>query len=252
MAGFPGVFVLPALCFTIRNSELIEQLRLAFSQFEIRLIDESNFADPVNAPALYFIDWLMPGVAGLEMCRSLRDQVATRDVHITMLLDDDNDEQKKRALNAGADDYLIGPLTLEKLSGRLSLYGFQSKAKMGRHAISFGALEVDMTAFCARYEGNRIEMSPNELKLLAQFMENPDRALSRHDLIMMVGKDSGKIDGKTVDVWVGRLRKALRKHGGPDPIRSVKSVGYVFDSQILNSPQVRERPRKSEEASSFH
>jgi two-component system, OmpR family, phosphate regulon response regulator PhoB len=224
--------VLPTLCFTDNKAELLEQLRAVNAALEIRLVDETNLHESIDGPALYFIDWLLPGIAGIEICRSLRDKPSTRNAHITMLLDEDDNGLKKRALSAGADDYLISPLTLEKLSGRLSLYGFQSTLKTERRTLSCGALEVDLTAFSVRFDGRRVDVSPNELRLLTQFMENRDEALTRQNLIMMVGKDSDKIEEKTVDVWVGRLRKALRKQGAPDPIRAVKSVGYVFDSQV--------------------
>jgi two-component system phosphate regulon response regulator PhoB len=244
--------VLSTLCFTNINAELLDQLRTVGAGLEIRLIDETNLHEPIDGPVWYFIDWLLPGIAGIELCRNLRHNPSTRSAHITMLFDEDDDELKKRAINGGADDYMIAPLTIEKLSGRLSLYGFQATAKTGRRSLRCGLLEVDLTAFAVRYDGKGVDVAPNELRLLTQFLENRDEALSRPTLIKMVGKDSDKIDEKTVDVWVGRLRKALRTQGSPDPIRAVNSVGYVFDSLVLDNHGIQGKPEPIEDRYGAH
>jgi len=93
-----------------------------------------------------------------------------------------------------------------------------------------GELVVDLAAFAARWQGRVIALRPNEFRLLAHFVAHPDRVFSRADLIASLGKDGDLLDERTVDVWTGRLRRALREHGVPDPLRTVRSLGYVLDS----------------------
>lgn len=176
-----------------------------------------------------FVDWLLPDISGLEMCRRLREAPATRDGHITMVLEEPDTESRRRALRAGADDYVVGPLDPDTLLGRLSLYEQNGQAASNGMRISHGDLVVDSAAFQARYQGRLVVLRPNEFRLLAHFVGNPDKVFSRASLIGMIGKDSEQIDERTVDVWVGRLRRALKAHGVPDPLRTVRSMGYVLD-----------------------
>lgn len=198
----------------------------------VRLISISHSIPDVRIDGTVwcFVRWLLPEQSGLEMCRMLRDAATINAPHITMLLDSDDDDAKRRALNAGADDYLVGPATAPRILQRLKLY--RSNAK--RYApppngYVFGDLLIDPEGFQARFQGKRINLAPGEFRLLSHFAENADRVLTRRDLIELAGKDGRVIDERTVDVWVGRLRRALRGHGAPDPLRTVRSVGYVFD-----------------------
>jgi len=178
-----------------------------------------------------FVDWVMPECSGLEMCRRIRSSAETRDAHITMVLEPGADEARRRALDAGADDYVIGPLGVETILQRLGAASHENghQAEAGKRLRS-GELSVDLAAFQARFKGRPLPLRPTEFRLLAHFMENPDRVQSREALIETLGKDAGGIDVRTVDVWVGRLRRGLRAGGVPDPLRTVRSLGYVMDS----------------------
>lgn len=99
-----------------------------------------------------------------------------------------------------------------------------------RRRLRHGDLVVDLAAFAARWQGRVISLRPNEFRLLAHFVAHPDRVFSRADLIASLGKDGDLLDERTVDLWTGRLRRALREHGVPDPLRTVRTVGYVLDS----------------------
>ncbi len=188
----------------------------------------------VRGLSLCFIDWLLPTISGLEMCRQLRALPELADLHITMVLDEDNSDVRRRALRAGADDYLLGPLNLIKLADRLKTYcgGTQIKAKP---RLSHGALSVDLAAHHARWQGAVVPLRPTEFRLLAHFVEHPDQVFSRSALITVLGKDAAALDERTVDVWVGRLRRALRAHGVPDPLRTVRSYGYVLDGLAVEN-----------------
>lgn len=177
-----------------------------------------------------FVDWLLPEISGLEMCRRLRSAPATADSHITMLLDEDDSEARRRALRAGADDYVIGPLTIELLLDRLQGYRNAGAVSKVQPRLSHGDLTVDLAAQIARWRGAPLQLRPNEFRLLIHFVEHPDRVFSRTSLIAILGKQGETSDERTVDVWVGRLRRALKAHGVPDALRTVRSMGYVLDS----------------------
>lgn len=177
-----------------------------------------------------FVDWLLPDLSGLEMCRRLRDAPSTAHSHITMVLDDDDTDARRRALRAGADDYVVAPLTPDLLLDRLQHYRGTSPGPVPTTKLTHGGLTLDLGAHQARWNGRPVPLRPNEFKLLVHFVEHPDQVLSRTALIAELGKDSEIIDERTVDVWVGRLRRGLKAQGVPDPLRTVRSMGYVLDS----------------------
>lgn len=176
-----------------------------------------------------FVDWLCPTMSGLELCRRLRESEATRHAHLTMVLEEPNQEAKRRALLAGADDYLVGPLDALRLLERIESVGDKKEAP-ARTQLVHGAITIDAAAHQIRIQGKPVPMRPNEFRLLVHFMEHPDQVFSRSALIDRLGKDGEALDERTVDVWVGRLRRSLTAHGVPDPLRTVRSLGYVLDS----------------------
>ena len=182
-----------------------------------------------------FIDWVLDDMSGLEMCRRLRSDPRMADAHITIVLDGEDkaahDEDRRRALKAGADDYMIGPVDRHAMLDRVfALRSPRQQQRVGR-VIELGALTIDLRSLQARWGGERLVLRPNEFRLLRFFAENPDRVLSRQDLIAGLGKQEPPIDERTVDVWVGRLRRALQQAGAGQPLRTVRSLGYVFDSE---------------------
>ncbi len=176
-----------------------------------------------------FVDWLLPDISGLEMCRRLRAAAATAHSHITLVLDEDDSDARRRAMRAGADDYLVGPLSAELLLGRMQQHLPNMVGTKPQPKLEHGELMLDLAAHVARWQGNSFPLRPNEFRLLIHFIENPDQVFSRSSLIQTLGKDSNTIDDRTVDVWIGRLRRSLKSHGVPDPLRTVRSMGYVLD-----------------------
>lgn len=177
-----------------------------------------------------FIDWVMDDLSGLEMCRRLRADRRTADAHITLVLEGCDAEDKRRALAAGADDYMVGPVNRTSVLDRVLALGSGRAAMVSAKPFHLGDLEIDMPALQARWAGKPVALRPNEFRLLRYFAENADRVLARTDLIEGLGKQEPPIDERTVDVWVGRLRRALRSAGAGEPIRTVRSLGYVYDS----------------------
>lgn len=214
---------------TVPPPALLQGLKRRRPDLEVAPL-EMDQAGTATGPVWCFVDWLLPDRSGLEMVRTLREARATRDSHITMVLESGEPEDKRRALRAGADDYLVGPLDAERLLERLATYQAQPAAPAApRRKLAHGELMLDLTAHQVRYQGRLLTLRPNELRLLAHFLEHPDQVFSRAALIERIGKDEVS-DERTVDVWVGRLRRALVAQGAPDPLRTVRSAGYVLDS----------------------
>lgn len=184
----------------------------------------------VEGPMWAFVDWVMDDLAGLEMCRRLRADARTTDAHVTMVLEADDIEDRRRALKAGADDYMVGPLDRTAVLDRVLALQSQQQQRHATQRFELGDLSIDMAALQARWAGEPVALRPNEFRLLRYFAENPNRVLSRLDLIEGLGKQEPPIDERTVDVWIGRLRRALKAAGAGNPLRTVRSVGYVFDA----------------------
>jgi two-component system phosphate regulon response regulator PhoB len=216
---------------TFPEPPLIQGLRARRPDLQVKAFENGSLRNVPEAIGWCFVDWLLPDRSGLELVRELRETAATRSSHITMVLDSDDPDDKRRALRAGADDYLAGPLNAERLLERLDLYDPRPAAPTsGRGRIHHGALVIDPAAHQVRYGGKLLTLRPVELKLLAHFVEHPDQVFSRSALLSRIGADGEARDERTVDVWVGRLRRALLAQGAPDPLRTVRAAGYVLDS----------------------
>lgn len=183
----------------------------------------------VDGPMWAFVDWVMDDLSGLEMCRRLRADPRTQDAHITVVLEDDIAEDRRRALRAGADDYIVGPVDRTVILDRVLALQADGGARMAARKFERGDLTIDMTALQARWAGQPIDLRPNEFRLLRFLAENANCAMTRAELIGGLGKQEPAIDERTVDVWVGRLRRALRAAGAGHPVRTVRSIGYVLD-----------------------
>jgi two-component system phosphate regulon response regulator PhoB len=175
-----------------------------------------------------FVDWVLPDRSGLELCRRLRCDPQTEAAHVTMVLEDDEADTKRRALRAGADDYLIGPIDRQAVLDRvLSVQLPVSDQPM--RTLRLGDLSLDLSALQARWKDKAVPLMPNEFRLLRYLMEQPGQVFSRAQLIAALGKQGQPIDERTVDAWVSRLRRALRDAGAGYPLRTVRSLGYVLD-----------------------
>ena len=198
-------------------------------RFTFDRIDGEGPRRLLEGPMWAFVDWVMEDMAGLEMCRRLRADPRTEEAHITMVLEEDDPEDRRRALRAGADDYVVGPLTRNAVLDRVLAVQSRGGVRHSANRIEQGPLLIDLAALQARWKGEPISLRPNEFRLLRFFAENANRVLSREDLINGLGKREPPIDERTVDVWVGRLRRAIKAAGGGNPLRTVRSMGYVFD-----------------------
>lgn len=177
----------------------------------------------------FFLDWVLEDLSGLELCRRIRSSPQTCNSRITIVLPENNQSMRARVLEAGADDYIIGPISRRAIIDRVLLSDVTKETSYNARVINYGVLMIDLYAYRAFWAGRPINLSPNDLKLLRYFADNANLALSRRDLIEGVGKIDRDLDERTVDVWVKRLRKAIKQAGGQNPIRTIRSVGYVLE-----------------------
>lgn len=175
-----------------------------------------------------FVDWDLPRVSGIELCRRLRCEPLTSHAHITMVLPDDP-LVKRQAIRGGADDYIIGPVDRRMLLDRVLAANILNSAAALPRTIELADLTVDLTAFQARWKNHPIALRPNEFRLLRYLVDHPGRVFTRSQLIAALGKQDPPIDERTVDVWIGRLRRALRAAGATNQLRTVRHLGYVLD-----------------------
>ena len=149
---------------------------------------------------------------------------------ITFLTARGEDYSQVAGFDAGADDYIVGPIDRTLVLDRVMALQVGGAQPRVNERLELGALLVDLAALQARWNGQALDLRPNEFRLLHFLAQNPDRVLSRGDLIAALGKQEPPIDERTVDVWIGRLRRALRKVGAGERVRTVRSLGYVYDS----------------------
>ena len=209
------------------------------NDFEDFVLDDATFCfsqmNPdglfrvVDGPIWVFVDWFLDELSGLELCRRLRADPKTADAHITMVLEDSEITSRKRAIEAGADDYMMGPVDRQRILDRVlaSTPGFSGQHTLDR--LEYGPLVISVQGYRAYWRDRVIEVTPNEFRLLRLLAENANKTLSRREIVENLGKDEENIHERTVDVWIGRLRKAIRKAGGGNPLRTVRFIGYVLD-----------------------
>lgn len=214
---------------TAPTPSLLDDLARERPDWQVIALDDALPTLSAAGTVWGFVDWLCPTMSGLEMCRRLREAEPTRRSHLTMVLDEADPDLRRRALQAGADDYLVGTLDAARVIERVDRKG--AAPTPARQRFVNGPVAIDVSAHQVRVNGTVVPLRPNEFRLLAHFMEHPDQVFSRTALIDRLGKDEDAIDERTVDVWVGRLRRALAAHGAPDPLRTVRSLGYVMDSR---------------------
>jgi len=198
-------------------------------QVAFHKLDRSGDLPLLDGALWAFVDWVLPEISGLELCRRLRCDPLTAQAHVTMILEEDDQEARRRALRTGADDYMVGPINRAALLDRVLSLKLNEPGEGALRALALGGLTIDLAAFQARWHGKPVPLMPNEFRLLRYFVEHPGRVFTRSQLISALGKQEPAVDERTVDVWIGRLRRALRAAGAGNPLRTVRSLGYVFD-----------------------
>ena len=181
-------------------------------------------------PDLVLLDWMLPALSGVEVCRQLRRRPGTRDLPIIMVTARTEDQDAVRALDTGADDYISKPFAMESLLARIRALLRRSGAVATRGVLSWRDLTLDQDAHRVSRAGRPLHLGPTEFRLLEFLMQHPGRVFSREQVLDAVWGRDIHVEPRTVDVHIRRLRKALNGPGEEDVIRTVRSAGYALDS----------------------
>jgi len=183
-------------------------------------------------PDLVLLDWMLPKLSGIEVCRRLRGRAETRNLPIIMLTARGEESDRVRGLDTGADDYVVKPFSMVELTARVRAVLRRIRPGLADDRITVGDIIIDRVAHRVKRGGKEIHLGPTEFRLLDYLMQHPGRVFSREQLLDAVWGSDVYVEARTVDVHVGRLRKALNVEGTVNPIRTVRSAGYSLD---LNS-----------------
>ncbi|NNL35468.1 MAG: phosphate regulon transcriptional regulator PhoB, partial [Silicimonas sp.] len=179
-------------------------------------------------PDLIILDWMLPGVSGIEVCRRLKASPKSRAIPIILLTARGDETDRVRGLETGADDYVVKPYSINELMARVRTQLRRARPAATGQRLQFQDIELDAETHRVTRGGDRIDLGPTEFRLLATFMEKPGRVWSRDQLLDRVWGRDIYVDARTVDVHIGRLRKSLRRQGNDDPIRTVRGAGYAL------------------------
>lgn len=181
-----------------------------------------------DVPDIIVLDWMMPNLSGIEVCRRLKTRPDTRLIPIIMLSARSEEIDKVRGLETGADDYVIKPYSVIELMARVRSQLRRVRPSTVGQRLDFEDIMLDAETHKVSRSGQPVRLGPTEFRLLSTFMEKPGRVWSREQLLDRVWGRDIYVDTRTVDVHIGRLRKALTQHGGDDPVRTVRGAGYAL------------------------
>ncbi|MER2509892.1 phosphate regulon transcriptional regulator PhoB [Amaricoccus sp.] len=191
--------------------------------------DEAMMAVDEEKPDLVLLDWMLPNVSGIELCRQLRSRLETREIPVIMLTARGEEEDRVRGLRIGADDYVTKPFSMSELVARMRAVLRRAAPAIAGDVATFADIVLDRQLCRVRRGKREVHLGPTEFRLLDTLMQRPGRVFSREQLLDRVWGQDVYVESRTVDVHVGRLRKALNRRGDKDPIRTVRSSGYALD-----------------------
>jgi two-component system phosphate regulon response regulator PhoB len=194
--------------------------------------DEAEIRLRESLPDLLLLDWMLPGLSGIELCRRLRAREDTERLPVIMLTARGEEAERIRGLSTGADDYVVKPFSVPELMARVRAILRRASPEVVSTMLRSGDIELDRETHRVRRNAKEIHLGPTEFRLLEFLMTSPGRVFSREQLLDGVWGHDVYVDERTVDVHVGRLRKALNKGKAKDPIRTVRGAGYAFNDQF--------------------
>ena len=197
--------------------------------------DDADTRLKERVPDLVVLDWMLPGLSGIELCRRLRTRPESKALPIIMLTARGEESERVRGLATGADDYIVKPFSVPELIARVRALLRRASPERVANVLMHGDIELDREKKRVSRGGREIELGPTEYRLLEFLMERPGRVFSREQLLDGVWGSEVYIDERTVDVHVGRLRKALNRGREADPIRTVRGAGYALDDRFGRS-----------------
>ena len=217
---------------------LVELLRYNLEKDGFRAVTAGNGEDALliateQVPHLILLDWMLPLISGLEVCRQLRRNPKTRAVPIIMLTARGEEADRVRGLNSGADDYIVKPFSPMELIARVKAVLRRTNPSATDEMLSLGDVVMDLASHRVSRCGRDVHLGPTEFRLLRHFMQHPGRVFSREQLLDHVWGQDVYVELRTVDVHIRRLRKALNDDDGEDLIRTVRSAGYAIDLKTV-------------------
>lgn len=188
-----------------------------------------------SAPDLVVLDWMLPKAPGIEVCRRLRARQDTRNTPIVMLTARTEEGDRIRGLDVGADDYLTKPFSMNELLARLRAVMRRIRPGLADDKVVVGDIMVDRVSHRVKRGSRDVHLGPTEFRILDHLMQHPGRVFSREQLLDAVWGSDVYVEARTVDVHIGRLRKALMTEDESDPIRTVRSAGYALDVEMADA-----------------
>jgi two-component system, OmpR family, phosphate regulon response regulator PhoB len=195
--------------------------------------DEAELRLAEQIPDLLILDWMLPGLSGIELCRRIRLRQETERLPVIMLTARGEETERIRGLSTGADDYVVKPFSVPELMARVRAMLRRAKPKIISSLLRAGDIELDRESHRAHRNGRELKLGPTEFRLLEFFLHAPGRVFTREQLLDAVWGRDIYVDERTVDVHVGRLRKAINRGRERDPIRTVRGAGYSLDDKFL-------------------
>jgi two-component system, OmpR family, phosphate regulon response regulator PhoB len=232
-SGKPAVLLVEdetALCTLLRYNLEREGYRV----FEARNGDEALTVVDEISPDLIVLDWMLPEISGIEVCRRLRARGESRNVPIIMLTARGEETDRIRGLDTGADDYITKPFSMPEFLARSRAVMRRIRPGLVEDVLARGNITMDRTSHRVRRANREVHLGPTEYRILERLMQSPGRVFSREQLLDIIWGTDVYVEARTVDVHIGRLRKALNQSGESDPIRTVRSAGYSFDETFAS------------------
>jgi len=180
-------------------------------------------------PDAIVLDWMLPGLSGIEVCRQLRGDGTTREIPILMLTARGEEEDRVRGIETGADDYVVKPYSPREVVARIKALLRRANPALANEALEYAGIAMDLAQHKVSRDGRSIHLGPTEFRLLKTLMEKPGRVYSRERLLDMVWGRDVYVEDRTVDVHIRRLRKARNENDAVDVIRTVRGEGYAID-----------------------
>ncbi len=196
--------------------------------------EDAEVAVLESRPDLIILDWMLPGISGIELCRRLKASKASREIPILLLTAKGEEADRLRGFATGADDYVVKPFSIPELMARVKAILRRSAPERVSDILEVSDLVLDREAYRVTRNGRQVRLGPTEFRLLEFFMESPGRVFSRTQLLDGVWGHDVYVDERTVDVHIGRLRKALNRGKETDPIRTVRGAGYALGERKGN------------------
>lgn len=203
------------------EAEGFDVLRASDGEEALMLLEETP-------PDIVLLDWMLPNVSGIEVCRRMKSRSESRAIPVIMISARSEEVDRVRGLETGADDYVVKPYSVAELMARVRAQLRRVRPATVGERLEYEDIILDSETHRVTRSGGELKLGPTEFRLLATFMEKPGRVFSREQLLDRVWGRDIYVDTRTVDVHIGRLRKALMAQGGADPLRTVRGTGYAL------------------------